>query len=428
LVEEARLHDGLLVSANPGFVPMRPNVGESERNSRMRVGVAQFRALPGAIATDLAASLGGEIIAALARFRGIACVPIASIMPLLPQLASPDPIWPQLGLDFLLDGTVQQNAERVRVTVRVLDLRTVGEVVWSGRFDRAITTVFDLQDDIASAAVAQLEPRLLVWEGERLTAIRRVNPSAAELLRMAVPSLFRLDRRSFQTAGERLERALALDLDNPAIHSWLAQWHLFALGQGWAIDVPAATHRARELASRAIDLDPGDARALTLAGHVRGFIERRPDEALELHDRAIEVNPNLPLAWCRSAFAHSYAGRHQEALRRAAQARQLSPEDPLAFLYESTVAVPHLLLGQYEDAVRRGSRAIALNPSFSSSYKTQLAALGHLGRQEQADEIRARLLALEPGFSVSQAMERSPIRPAEDRDRYAEGLRLGGLP
>ncbi|MGH3183993.1 MAG: tetratricopeptide repeat protein, partial [Streptosporangiaceae bacterium] len=387
-----------------------------------------FHPLPGRISTELAANLGSEIIAALARFREIACIPIASVMSFLPNPTPSDPIWPRLGLDFLLDGTVQQSGEQVRVIVRVLDLRTIGEVVWSGRFDRTMTTVFDLQDDIASAAVAQLEPRILLWEGERLTAIRHANPTAAELLRMAIPSLFRLDRGSFQAAGERLERALALDPDNPAIHSWMAQWHLFAIGQGLAPNAPAATHRTRELASRAIDLDPGDARALTLAGHVRGFIERRPDEALDLHDRAIEVNPNLPLAWCRSAFAHSYAGRHQEALRRAAQARQLSPEDPLAFLYEGTLAVPHLLLGEYEEAVRRGTRAIALNPGFSSSFKTQLAALGHLGRREQAEEIRARLLALEPGLSVSQALERSPIRAPQDRDRYAEGLRRGGLP
>jgi adenylate cyclase len=86
-----------------------------------------------------------------------------------------------------------------------------------------------------------------------------------------------------------------------------------------------------------------------------------------------------------------------------------------------------LLLGRYEASTQLGTRAIALNPVFSSSYKTQLSALGHLGRREQAAEIRARLLALEPGFSVSQALERSPIQNKLDRERYAEGLRLGGL-
>ena len=176
-----------------------------------------------------------------------------------------------------------------------------------------------------------------------------------------------------------------------------------------------------------MELAPDDAHALTLAGHVRGFIERRPDEALELHERAISANPNLPLAWCRSACAHSYAGEHDEALRRAERARRMSPHGLLGFLYESTLAVPYLLLGEYETSAKLGSRAIALNPGFSSSYKTQLAALGHLGRRDQAAETRTRLLSLEPGFSVSQAMERSPISRTEDRARYAEGLRLGGL-
>lgn len=128
-----------------------------------------------------------------------------------------------------------------------------------------------------------------------------------------------------------------------------------------------------------------------------------------------------------SAFAHSYSGHHEEALHRATRARSLAPDDPFGFVYEGSLALPHFLRGEYEAAVKLGSRAIALNPGFSSSYKTQLAALGHLGRHDQASKVRERLLALEPQFSVTQALERSPIRLVEDRARYADGLRLGGL-
>lgn len=406
----------------PGFA-----IVLGQPSGRLRVGVAPLRALPGNLAGELAAALAEELTGALARFRWLACVPVTSLATLFGDRWTRDSLWRELALDFLLDGTVQQSGEQIRVMTRLLDLRSAGEVVWAARFDRTVTAIFDLQDEIASGAVAQLESKLLMWEGERVSALPRGNPTAHELLHASIPRLFRLDRSSFQTAGENLEHALRLDPYNPRILAWLAQWYLFAVGQGWAEDVAGATRRAHELTSAAVDLAPDDARALTLAGHVRGFIEQRPDEAHELHERAIAANPNLPMAWCRSAFSHSYSGHHAEALRRATRARSLSPDDPLGFVYEGSLAVPHFLLGEYEAAVQSGSRAIALNPGFSSSYKTQLAALGHLGRREQAAEIRARLLALEPGFSVTQAMERSPIRLAEDRARYADGLRLGGL-
>lgn len=396
-------------------------------DGRLRVGVAQLRALSSTLAGELAAALTEELAGALARFRWLSCVPMASLAIFFGERWGHDPLWRELGLDFLLDGAVQQSGEQLRVMIRLLDLRSVGEVVWSARFDRTIISILELQEEIAAGTAAQLEPRLLLWEGERVSALGRSNPTAQDLFYASIPHLFRLDRSGFRTAGENLERALQLDPENPRILAWLAQWYLFVLGQGWAEDISEATRRAHELASTAVDIAPDDARALTLAGHVRGFIERRPDEALELHQRAIAANPNLPLAWCRSSFALSYSGHHAEALRHGARARSLSPTDPLSFVHDGALAVPHFLLGEYEEAVRLGARAIALNPGFSSSYKTQLAALGHLGRHEQAGETRARLLALEPGFSVSQAMERSPIRLAEDRARYAEGLRLGGL-
>ena len=126
-------------------------------------------------------------------------------------------------------------------------------------------------------------------------------------------------------------------------------------------------------------------------------------------------------------MASSYAGQHDIAVERAERARGMSSEHPLGFMFEGALAVPLLLRGDYERAVTAGERSIALNPDFSSSFKTQLAALGHLGRKADADRIRALLLRLEPGFSISQAMERSPLRIAADRERYEEGLRLGGL-
>jgi TolB-like protein len=410
------------VALNSGHGPLR----QLSRQRRVRVGVAPFRRLGYPQAEPLAAGLTEEIGAALARFRWLACIPTTSFVPATFEITN-EMLGRRLDLDVLLDGSVQQINDQVRVIIRLIDLRAAGEIVWSARFDRPATSVLMLQDEIAGASVAQLESSLLRWEGDRALAQPNESPTGQLLLRMAIPALFRLHRGGFDAAGEKLHEAVKIAPDNSEIYVWLTQWHLFALGQGWAEDVRTASLAAQQFASKALELAPDDARALTLAGHVRAFIDGRPDEALWLHERALSANPNLPLAWCRSAYASSYAGQHQLAVQRAEQARRISPTDPLAFLFEGALAVARLLLGEYEAAATHGAHAIALNPRFSTSFKAQLSALGHLGRSDEAADIRGRLLELEPRFSIDQTLKRLPIRQPRDRDNYIDGLRLGGL-
>ncbi|MBW4092591.1 MAG: hypothetical protein HIU82_16010 [Proteobacteria bacterium] len=389
----------------------------------LRIGVIGLRTLAGAgEATALAAGLSEELVAALARFRGISCIPLGLVGGAMGGEAAR---WDRADLDFLLDGMIQASGELVRVNMRLLDFAAGGEVVWSTRFDRPLQNLFALQDEIAGETVARLESRLLLWEERRGRAA--ADPTARRLLRAALPGLLRLDRAAFAHAGVLLDSSRRLDPGNASVHAWLAHWHLFAVGQGWAEDPTGAAQQVRSLADAAVALDPEDARGLALAAHVRGFVDRDAAAAEPMHARVADANPNLPLGWALSGLNEAYLGRHDEAIRRAGMARKLSPQDPLRYFFDMALAVPHLLSGDDAAAVRVGHAAIAANPGFSSAYKTQLAALGNLGRREEAGAIRARLLELEPGFSVGQALERSPIQSADGRARYAEGLRRGGL-
>jgi DNA-binding SARP family transcriptional activator len=381
---------------------------------QVRLGVAPLRAAATGGTAELAAALTEELIVALSRFRWAGCVAYPH------GRAEND-------ADFLLDGAVQRHDNRLRVLLRLTDLRAGDEVVWAERFDHDLGDIFALQDQLASRTAARLEPRLWLWQGSRL-GVRDASPrTPQDLLHMAIPALYRLDRRSFMTAGQWLDRSVELDPDSAPAHAWAAQWHLFCVGQGWAEDAVGGMRRAQDLAERAVRLDPDDARGLALAGHVRGFLNHRPDEALLLHERAITANPNLPLSWCLSGLAHIYAGDYAAAIRQIRHAQMLSPHDPLTYFFEMGLAVPYLLEGAFATSVQVGRRAIALNRSFSSAYKTHLAALGHLGQAEAAAETRQALLALEPGFTVEEALRRSPIADPAARALYAEGLRLGGL-
>jgi tetratricopeptide (TPR) repeat protein len=261
-----------------------------------------------------------------------------------------------------------------------------------------------------------------------MNSARQNDMTAQDLLLQALPGIYRMEWQGFVSAGRLLEASLEADPANSVTHGWLAYWNLLYVGQGWAPDPAACIAEAGRLAERAVMLDPGDARALTLAGHVRGFLSRRPAEAIALHERALGLNPNLAMAWCFSGFAYSYIGEHDEALRRVNQAIRLSPADPHLFFFDMALVIVHLMRGDYAAAVEAGRRAVDLNPLFSSTYKSYLSALGWMGLTREATEVRDRLLALEPGFSLAQAVDRSPFVRQEDIDRYAEGLRRAGLP
>jgi tetratricopeptide (TPR) repeat protein len=267
-----------------------------------------------------------------------------------------------------------------------------------------------------------------VWEGQEASIRPQVNPTAYDLMLRAIPAVYRLDEAGFRQAGALLEQALALDPTNAGCHSWLAHWYLFLVGQGWATNSAVAAQRADQLSQQAIILDPGDARGFTVAGHVRAFLHKDAQAAQWLHDRAIALNPSLAMAWCYSGLAHSYLGQHTEAIRRIQRAQHLSPFDPHGFFFDMALEMPYLLTGQYEEAARAGRRARSLNPTLSSTYKGLLSALGHLRATAEATTVRQALMQLEPRFSVRDAIDRSPLSRQEDISRYAEGLRMAGVP
>lgn len=383
------------------------------------------------LAQGLAVGLTEEITTSMARFRWISCVSGSSLAAISGDARPGTLPWEAIGVDFVLDGTLQSSGSQMRLLMRIIDMRAGGEVMWARRFDREVSDILALQDELAAELVAQIDPELLIREGERDRPRRQAGTTAMsgnDMVLRAVPAIYRLERGGFHAAGQLLEDALLADPDNPSAHAWYAYWHLFLVGQGWTQDPAAAARRGAALAERAVTLDPGDARALTLAGHVRGYLGKRPREAAALHDRAIALNPNLALAWCFSGLSLTYLGEHEDALIRVRQASRMSPSDPHSFFFDMAMTLPYLLRGEDEKAVEFGRRAVELNPGFSSSFKLYLSALGHLGRDSEAAEVRRRLLDLERGFSIADAIARAPLTQSEDIARYAEGLRRAGLP
>jgi DNA-binding SARP family transcriptional activator/tetratricopeptide (TPR) repeat protein len=417
--------DSFATEETTNRTPIRTTPTRSRSAVRLRV--APLRTIGVHEDDGLALGLAEEISTGLSRFRWISCIP-GSLWP--DAVGGGDPpagAWTAAEADLVLDGTIQYGSGRVRIILRLIDLRSDREIAWAGRFDRPMTDSLSLQDELGATIVAQVDPELMKHEGRRTARTAPSDLTAHDMLLQALPAIYRLERTSFLEARLLLEASLRADPLSSVAHGWLAFWNLLYVGQGWAPDPAETSAEAARMAEHAVMLDSGDARAMTLAGHVRGFLGRHPEEAIELHERAIALNPNLAIAWCFSGLAHVYSGRPSEGLPRINQARRLSPSDPHVFFFDTSLMIAYTQMGDYASAVDAGRRATELNPMFSSAHKSYLAALGLMDRPREASEVLAKLLELEPRFSVQDALLRSPFTRPDDLALYAEGLRRAGL-
>jgi DNA-binding SARP family transcriptional activator/TolB-like protein len=376
----------------------------------------------------LGPGLAEEITTALSRFRWMSVVSSASLARFAEHSREESAIRRSFGVDFLLDGSIHRAGRRLRITLRLLDLRAGNHVVWARRFDRESSDLLSLQDDVAAEVAAQIDCEILMLEARRSAANPTADPGAYDLLLRALPLMNRMEREPFMRAGADMARAMALEPDYAAAHAWYAYWHTFLLGQGWAEDRVAVLQTAEALAQRAIMLDSHNARALTIAGHVRAYMHHRPREAAALHERALSLNPNLAMAWALSGTTHAYMGDLPEAERRNDRYKKLSPFDPFAFSFDATFTLVHLLKHDHDSAVVAGRAQSQMGPALSSGFKYYLSALGHLGRAQEASVGRRRLLEIEPGFTVQAFLRDTPLEREEDRQHVAEGLRRAGIP
>ncbi|HET6235540.1 MAG TPA: BTAD domain-containing putative transcriptional regulator [Acetobacteraceae bacterium] len=376
----------------------------------------------------LATGLAEEITTALARFRWMFVVSSNSLARFAIESRDETAIRRTFGIDFLLDGTIQKERTRLRITLRLLDLRAGNQIVWARRFDRQSHDLLSLQDEIASEVVAQIDPEILLIEANRIAARPPIDATAYDLMLRAVTLIGRMDHQPFMQAGELLERAIVLEPDYAAAHAWYAYWHVFLVGQGWAEGSQAALEHAGQLAERAIVLDPVDARGLAIAGHVRAFLHHRLRDAISLHERALSLNPNLAMAWNLSGVAYAYLGDWEEAERRVTRYKKLSPLDPHAFFFDTAFIIVALLKRDYESAVVAGRAVTEMNPAFSAACKPYLAALGHAGRLQEASVVLRRLLVIESDFTVERFLATTPIERPGNREHFAEGLRRAGVP
>jgi TolB-like protein len=373
---------------------------------------------------DLALSLSHDIAAALARFRWFDVITPTSFI-CRPRVSfTSDYLLQRKQLDFVVDGTVTRSGRLIRIKVRLLDVIQCAQPIWTEYFELPANELHRLDEIVAGRVVGRIDPIILFIEGQ---PHRRKHYGATGLLLLAIPLLYSMERDKFEHAGELIHRAMQIDPQNAMALAWAAFWRISLVGQGWAQDIAATLADAETFCLKAIQLDPDNAEALGIYAHTCAW-KKDFDNAVLYFDRSLRLNPNLAFIWALSAPTYCYIGEPLAALQRLERYHDLAPFDPYFCTFEALYVIAYMFKGDYERAVLVGRGAVEGNPNFSAGYKPLIAALGHLGRAQEARPYIEKLLSLEPHFTVELFGKTYPFKRASDRLRYMRGLRLAGVP
>lgn len=333
----------------------------------------------------------------------------------------------ELGVRYVLEGSVRRAGDRLRFGVQLIDT-TSGAHIWANRFDGEMSDVFELQDRISESVVGAIEPRLQRAELERLKRKPAASLDAYDLFLRAQQLEYEFTDESYAAATQYLDRALAID---PAYGPALAlKAYCFAERrvQGWAHDSDAEAAEGHRLAARAVDLAGDDANVLWMAAYAIRVLGRDQLRARELHRRSLQLNPNSAKALTASAWNEALLDGSAEALKMLRRAERISPADPRAWSMTAAAAQAHMQAGEFEEAAALARKALAQNPRSARTLRILAATLAAMGEREEAAEAVRTALAVEPGLTLSKLRVRINYWPEAAWRRFAENLRLAGFP
>jgi adenylate cyclase len=240
--------------------------------------------------------------------------------------------------------------------------------------------------------------------------------------------MHRFGRADFERARELLESLAERAPRHAEPRAWLARWHVFRVVQGWSQDLDDDRRRAHDLSRRALDLDDRSSLALTVGGSVQASLMRSLDEAQRLYEQALEVNPSEPLARLLLGTVHAFKGAGANAVEQTGAAIGLSPLDPMRFFYDTHAAGACLAAQDYERAILLAQRSLRANRLHPSTYRSLAIAQVLSGLGEEARATVQLLLSVDPGFTVSAFLARSPGAAFEHGRQFARALREAGVP
>ncbi len=373
----------------------------------------------------LADGIVEAITAALSRIRSFFVIGRNSAFAYKGRAANVRAIGAELGVAYVLEGSVQKAGHRLRITVQLIECEG-GAHVWSGRYDGTADDIFDLQDRITEQVAGALQPSIRFAEIERARRKRPQDLGAYDYAMRAMPHVWALEKDESAKALELLDVALKIDPDYPLALS-LAGWcHAQRSVYNWADDVAPAQARALALAERAAELSSDDPLILAVLGAVHTFV-RHHGTARVLLERALTIDPNAAWAWSRLGWLDNYSDRPKDAIEKFERALRLSPLDPMNFNNYVGLGSAHEILEDYDEAAAFYRRGLEERPHAHWIHRNLASALVGAGRMSEAAESYAQMLRVYPDLTAAKFRAAMVFSPAV-LDRMIAHLRKLGLP
>jgi adenylate cyclase len=365
-----------------------------------------------------------EITTALSRFKWLFVIARNSSFTFKGRAVDVKEVGRRLGVRYVLEGAVRKASGKVRITGQLIDAVT-GAHIWADRFERDLTDIFALQDDVTVAVVSAIEAKLLQTEIALAARRRPENLTAYDYYLRALPQYYLTSPEGLAEAIRLAHRALELDPRFGFVAVLAGVCHTQRVLYGFAIDPQFDRKEAVRFVRLALSLDDGDPETLAQAALTSAFMVGDSESEIEMADRAVALNPNSFTAWKSRGHVYRIAGLPEEALRSYERAIRSSPVDPQLHLTFVGMGYAFIELGRFDEAIVAGKKAQRQNSSFSPAYRCLTSAFAHLGRDAEAREAAARLLEVDPGFTISAWIARGGRTNAE---LTIEGLRKAGLP
>jgi TolB-like protein/class 3 adenylate cyclase len=369
-----------------------------------------------------------DIITALSRFKALFVIARNSSFTYKGRAVDVKQVGRELGVRYVLEGSVRKAANRLRITGQLVDTAT-GAHLWADRFDGGLGDVFDLQDQVTESVVGAIAPAVEKAEIERAKRKPTESLDAYALYLRGLASYNQFGSRQANDEALRLfKSAIELDPDFATAYGRAASCYHIAKVNGWFSDTANEIAEVKRLAQRAVELGKDDATALAAGGHALAYVVLDLEVGAALIDRALVLNSNSAEAWHYGGWAKTFLGEHEAAIERFAHALRLSPFDPRVTGMRVGTAVAHFFLGRYDQAASWAAMALQDNPDHQPGLRVAAASNAMAGRPEQAHKAVARLRQLNPALRVSNLKDVLGPWHAEGISRYEEGFRQAGLP
>jgi adenylate cyclase len=367
-----------------------------------------------------------DIITALARTRWLFVIARNSSFTYKGRAVDVKQVGHELGVRYVLEGSVRKTANRVRITCQLIDASTSAHI-WADYFDGALENIFDLQDEVTAKVVGRITPTMQQVEIQRA---RRKPTERLDSYDCYLRGLARVHQNTKEVVDEALRLfrlAISLDPEFASAYAMAAGCYVLLLGNGW-IGGAEDVAEAERLARRAAELGRDDAVALSVGGITLATVVGNVPDGVAFVEQALKLNPNLSHAWECSAWTKIILGEPEVAIAHAHMAMRLNPLDPLTYATQSALAAAHFFAGNYDEAVTWAESSYREQPNWVPATRFAVASLALAGRLDEAKTAMARLRRLDPDLRISNLHKLLPYRRPEDFERWAAAMRLAGLP